>query len=86
MAVALGHEPSKYVFRVLLPYVVICVALSRSPVTTWLRRTVGDLSSGTFLYAFPIRQLVLYWGGGHMGFWRFLAISTVATLAVAAAS
>lgn len=86
MALAVGHEPSKYVYRLLLPYVVIGLALSSSPLTSWLRRTVGDLSYGTFLYAFPLQQWVLQFGGTDMPLARFLIISTVATLLVAAAS
>ena len=53
------------VLHLALPYLVLWLALAR-PCTGWLRR-VGDLSYGTYLYAFPVQQGLVAWHHGGLG-------------------
>lgn len=46
----------------------------------------GDISYGTYLYAFPIEQLLMRYFGGTMAPWRLFLLATPLTLAMAAAS
>lgn len=82
IVLSVGQPWGKCVFQALLPYVVICLALWRCKPAAWLHR-VGDLSYGTYLYAFPIQQLVLHFGGKEMPLPQFVLISTLLTLGVA---
>jgi peptidoglycan/LPS O-acetylase OafA/YrhL len=46
----------------------------------------GDLSYGTYLYAWPLQQLVLYFSKDQIGFTAFFLLSLAATLVFAFAS
>lgn len=46
----------------------------------------GDLSYGTYLYAWPVQQLTLFFWGSTMGFNLFFGVSLVLTLVAASAS
>jgi peptidoglycan/LPS O-acetylase OafA/YrhL len=67
-----------------LPYACLGFALSSG----WAFRPItrhGDLSYGTFLYGFPMQQLVMHYGGA-MDPWRNFFIATGLTLGCAYAS
>ncbi len=62
-------------FHLALPYLVLWLALSRPVVTGLLRRT-GDISYGTYLYAFPIQQVLIAVFGLGMGPLGLIAAAT----------
>ena len=50
----------------------------------WLGDTVGDLSYGVYIYAFPVQQAVAYWGHGQGWSWEWaLLLSVSITMAFA---
>ena len=44
---------------------------------------IGDLSYGTYLFAFPIQQSLIALGMRELGFWPFVLLSVILTLAIA---
>ena len=65
-----------------LPIVTLALAHARTKFASQLKR-IGDLSYGTYLYAFPIQQLVM-WEMDGRGTWLLgLMISLVVTLTLA---
>jgi peptidoglycan/LPS O-acetylase OafA/YrhL len=69
----------------LLPYVIISFGLVSTPV---LRKaaTIGDLSYGLYLYAFPVERLLHELIGRSIGFYAYVAVSTLGTACLAFAS
>jgi peptidoglycan/LPS O-acetylase OafA/YrhL len=58
--------------------------------TPWVRLhgfgKFGDFSYGTYLYAFPIEQMLMRWAGHSVAPWRLFAWATPLTLLVAVGS
>lgn len=67
-----------------LPYAVIFAALETKR-RVWSPAIYGDWSYGTYIFAWPICQLVVLWLG-PMNWWSLGAIATPITLLAAAAS
>ncbi len=75
----------------LLPLISICVmytvmSLVYDKTVNINGSKFGDLSYGTYVYAFPIQQSVTYFFGGHMYWWMNFLISLPITLFFAAIS
>lgn len=72
-------------FVALVSYLTLALALGR-----YVRRIdpgrIGDLSYGTYLYAFPVQQSLLYATAGALTGWQLAGLAAVATLAFAALS
>lgn len=84
VVVAAAHLPD---YRTVgaLPLAYACVvggALLRVPAL----RLPDDLSYGTYIYAFPVQQLVVGAGGATLGVARYFLVSSVLTLPLAALS
>ncbi len=73
------------VFNVVFPYLVICVGLG-PPVAGGLMRRLGDISYGTYLYAFPIQQTIVQLAGGGIGPWALAACASLPVILLALAS
>lgn len=58
---AVGTSSATVVYALALPYLVIYAALG---LPAFSLRRLGDLSYATYLFAFPIQQLVINWIGG----------------------
>lgn len=72
-------------FPVVGAYLVLVIAYSPSiRLHGWNR--FGDFSYGTYLYAFPIQQLVVHWAGHPMAPWRLFCTATPITVCCAALS
>ena len=67
-ALAAGRESwaGPVLFHLVLPYLVLWLALT-PPVAAGLLRRLGDVSYGTYLYAFPVQQSLLAAFGPGMG-------------------
>ena len=80
-----GGNVQQLVFFTGLGILVIWLALNAH----WLPvipSRMGDWSYGTYLYGFPVQQLLAHWGLHDAGFGYFLATSTALTLALAGMS
>lgn len=62
------------IFHVTLPYLVIFAALYRVAPGSGALRRLGDLSYGLYIYAMPVQQLVIHYGGD-----RFNPVGLTAT-------
>jgi len=60
IGVSLGTEYATFVWQLAFPYIVLAVGLTR-PVAAGLMRRLGDVSYGTYLYAFPVQQCLAAW-------------------------
>ncbi len=50
----------------------------------WLTTRLGDLSYGVYIFAFPVQQLVAFWGkAAHWAFGTYLGISLLLTMGLA---
>ncbi|WP_314854024.1 acyltransferase [uncultured Microbacterium sp.] len=67
----------------LLAYAVLGVGALLTHRRLWLR---NDISYGTYVYAFPIQQILASAGIWHSGAWALLALSLLLTLPIAALS
>ncbi len=65
-------------------YCLLYLACVRGPFTSFGR--VHDLSYGTYLYAWPIQQLTLYYGWGQASPWKLTAVAVPVTFSFAAVS
>jgi len=65
-----------------MTYLVFYLALAR-PCTGWLGRNVGDLSYGTYIWAFPIQQSIVSIAGPQIGPWMLQLIATPIVLLLA---
>ena len=74
-----------YVFNLVFPYLVLYAALARPLATSWTGR-IGDLSYGTYLFAFPIQQSIVALLGPGLGPLRLTLLAIPATLVCAALS
>ena len=52
---------------------------------SWIGST-NDYSYGVYIYAYPLTQLLAYFGAQHVGFWPFMGLLASVTLAFAVAS
>ncbi len=73
---------SQLVYFVCLPYLVMILGL-RVPARLNLAKTVGDLSYGVYLFAFPIQQAIVHFFGPQITATRLSLLATPATLAIA---
>jgi peptidoglycan/LPS O-acetylase OafA/YrhL len=73
------------VFHVTFPYLVLYAALARPAPPRWMGR-IGDLSYGTYLYAFPIQQSVIAWHDRPIGAVHLAVVATPLVLGCAALS
>ena len=74
---------AEHVSSATLAFFLPPIAAVVGPLGTWLRGI--DLSYGTYLFAWPVQQLVAMWDWAS-GPWSFIAISGTITLALAAGS
>jgi peptidoglycan/LPS O-acetylase OafA/YrhL len=65
-----------------LTYLVLYLALAR-PCTAWLSRVFGDLSYGTYIWAFPIQQSIVAIAGPQIGPLMLQAVATPIVLTIA---
>lgn len=70
----------------LLSYVVLTVGFRVGVRQAMYLRRVGDLSYGTYIYAFPVQQLLAQLGFGVLPVGLFALLGVIATLPVAYAS
>ena len=68
-----------------LPYLTIYLAHLRIPRLSRFGR-YGDLSYGIYIFSFPVQQLLMHWLDPHISLPAFMAISLVASIAIAALS
>lgn len=74
-------RPLMAVYAVALVYLVLWLAYAPAgPLARW--RTMGDYSYGTYVYAFPLGQLVASWLPGASA-WTIMALTLPLTLALA---
>lgn len=77
-----GGVGAPAVFHVVLPYLTIYCSVCWRAGSGWLGR-IGDLSYGTYLFAFPVQQSVVAILGVQIGPLRLAAIALVVTLPLA---
>lgn len=70
------------VLKICLPYAVLCVGL-QGGIGTELKRLIGDLSYGVYLFSYPILNIVISLGKLQLGPEVVLAIAAPSSLAVA---
>jgi peptidoglycan/LPS O-acetylase OafA/YrhL len=79
LAVVSTHTAgAKVVYFFALPYIIIYLAYAYFPPGAWLNR-FGDISYGTYLYAFPVQQTILYFTGKSLHPLEFLALAAPIT-------
>jgi peptidoglycan/LPS O-acetylase OafA/YrhL len=66
------------VHLVLLSPVVIIFGLSSTPYLTAIGKTIGDMSYGIYIYAFPVQQTLVYYF--HMDYLNLMLYSTIITV------
>jgi peptidoglycan/LPS O-acetylase OafA/YrhL len=70
-----------------LPIAYLCMWAGAKLPTIFQRiGRVNDISYGTYIYAFPVQQLIALLGGAKFGLWFYIVVSVAATLPLAAAS
>ena len=74
---------AEHVSSATLAFFLPPIAAVVGPIGAWLRGI--DLSYGTYLFAWPVQQLVAMWELAR-GPWAFVVVSGVITLVLAAAS
>ena len=74
-----------FVFPILGAYLLFYLAFSRY-IRLYRFAKYGDFSYGTYLYAFPIQQLVVHWHGGRIAPTQLFVWSAPLALLVGAAS
>lgn len=79
---AYGQGRPVLTFLLVVPLATIAFGVQSWPVLRRFDRW-GDLSFGTYLYAFPTQQTLIWAFGRHLGWWPLLALSLVCTLALA---
>ncbi|WP_045835504.1 acyltransferase [Hyphomicrobium sp. 99] len=72
-------------FRLVLPYCVIVVALSK-PVLQDEMRKIGDLSYGFYIFAWPVQKILIVQFAGWISPYTLIALATPLTLVCAWAS
>ncbi len=82
---AARSRSADYVFHLVLPYFVLYAALARPMTERWMKR-IGDLSYGTFLFAFPVQQSIVALLNPGLSAVRLTLLAIPATLACAALS
>jgi peptidoglycan/LPS O-acetylase OafA/YrhL len=78
-----GTISAQVVYFVCVPYLVIFVAL-KTPVVSFEK--IGDLSYGTYLFAFPVQQSIVSIFGASLGPRYLTAVAVPITLALASLS
>ena len=68
-----------------LPYLTIYLAHLKIPRLSGFGR-YGDFSYGIYIFSFPVQQLMMHWLDPHLSLPAFMAISLVASIAIAAVS
>lgn len=84
-AAALLPQGWALLFPIVGAYLVLVLAFHPSVrLHNWNR--FGDFSYGTYLYGFPVQQLVMHWIGHSVSPWKLFSIATPATIGCAALS
>jgi len=79
------HDSKWVVYFISVPYLTIYLALAH-PVLTKFYHKIGDLSYGTYIFAFPIQQALVASLGAEIGPITLTLIATPLTLVMAALS
>ncbi len=79
---AAGLPFSEVALKLCLPYVVLYASLAGG-IGSRLKRAVGDLSYGTYLFGFPVTLSVLAAAGGRLSVTRLFPVTLAVTLACA---
>jgi len=82
---AARSRSADYVLHLVLPYFVLYAALARPMTERWMKR-IGDLSYGTYLFAFPVQQSIVALLNPGLSAVRLTLLAIPATLACAALS
>lgn len=77
-----GTPAAPFLLYVWLPYLLMCLAYGPKVGHATLKK-VGDLSYGTYLYAFPIQQAIMQLAGARMGPWGLSASAGICSMALA---
>ena len=85
VAASIGTAVAPYLWHLVLPYLVLFTGLA-PPVGAGLIRRLGDVSYGTYLYAFPIEQALMAWWGPGASSHLLIAASMPAALLCGALS
>lgn len=80
-----GTESWLYFHVLTLPYLTIYVAHLSIPSLSRFGRH-GDFSYGIYIFSFPLQQLLMHWFGSQIAFPMFVAVSLIASVALAALS
>lgn len=78
-ALAFSQGRPVLTFLLVVPLITIAFGVQSWPVLRRFDRW-GDLSFGTYLYAFPIQQTLISVLGRHLGWWPLLALVLICTL------
>jgi peptidoglycan/LPS O-acetylase OafA/YrhL len=74
-----------FIFPFAGPYIIFYLAFHKRYVFPQFAR-YGDFSYGTYLYAWPVQQLTLYWFHGNLSLYSFFLVALLLTLCCAALS
>lgn len=85
LGVAQGGPQTKLLLWVFFPLVVLGLGTIPSSVGTKIA-TIGDMSYGVYLWAFPIQQIVIAHLLGLVGFWLSMLLATMVTTSLGLAS
>ena len=80
IGVSLGTEYATFVWHFMFPYAVLAVGLS-GVVAGGVMRRLGDVSYGTYLFAFPVQQCLVAWFAP--GPWMLAAMAVPPVLGLA---
>lgn len=83
IGVSLGTEFATFIWHLMFPYAVLAVGLSGTVAAGPMRR-LGDVSYGTYLFAFPVQQCLVTWFAP--GPWALAAMAVPPVLALAVLS
>lgn len=81
--VILYNYPVDIVYYITLPYIVLYLALAINNRVTKNWGKYGDFSYGLYVYAFPVQQTIMHFGGRNMSLPLFFMSAYFATLLLA---